>query len=278
MRSICRSPRLPALPRPSSPSPCPPICSAGWSAPPACPHLLAAAEPPLGLKARAGLGIVGAAAASALPSCCCACWTAAGAKGQARARSRATASPGFAAAISIRTRRFAGRFPPPAISASLRRRRLPDASEEPAPFWLPGREAEAAEPALEPRLDDRRSGFRGSDLKPDAPARRPIVATPDSSDPAAPVPEPARPPAPSWLAEAEAEAAESGHEPQAVLQPEPEPEPAPEPQPVRAPAAETSIAELMRRLEQGLARRRTHRVFSPAQSAGARAAGLPRSE
>ena len=50
---------------------------------------------------------------------------------------------------------------------------------------------------------------------------------------------------------------------------QPEPEPAPEPQPVRAPAAEASIADLMRRLEQGW------RAAAPTGSSARRQAQAP---
>ncbi len=97
--------------------------------------------------------------------------------------------------------------------------------------------------------------LRRRDFHPDAPARRPIFAARDFGEPAPPCPPP-----PSWLAEAEPEQARPEPEPEpepaearpeAAL-PKPEPEPAPEP----ADAGSASLAELMERLERGLARRR----------------------
>jgi hypothetical protein len=164
------------------------------------PSLLAAAEPPLGLKARAGVGLAGALAAFVL------------------------------------------------VFALLR---LLDRSgfEKPRP--------EAAPPPEEadlPRL-------RRRDVHPDAPVRRPISAARDLGEPAPP-PEPVKAAVtPVWLAEA---------------QPEPEPAPPPEPieaaatpvwvaeaQPEPAPAVEASLDDLMARLAQGLARRRTRQAFTP---------------
>ena len=186
------------------------------------PHLLAAAEPPLGLKARAGIGIAGAAAAF-----------------------------GF---VFLMMRMLDG---------FGRKRARP--------------EPELDEDELRPRL-------RRRDLHPDAPVCRPISATRDFGEPAPPPfvpaepyaapPEADAPPAPdwpaapdepleltersapSWLAEAEPESEVA----EAVAS---EPEPEPEPRPVPVPA-DASLDDLMRRLEQGLARRRTRQVFAPA--------------
>jgi hypothetical protein len=191
------------------------------------PHLLAAAEPPLGLKARAGIGIAGAAAAFGL--------------------------------VFIMMRMLDGA----------------------------GRKKAQPEPELDE--DEMRPRLRRRDLHPDAPVCRPISATRDFGEPAPPPLEPAVVPAPAeeflpaWFHEADAEALELQSEPEAKPEPEPElhagvePEPEPEPviepalerdapvSPQPAPAAEASIADLMRRLEQGMARRRTHQVFAPAQ-------------
>ena len=163
------------------------------------PSLLAAAEPPLGLKARAGVGLAGALAAFVL------------------------------------------------VFALLR---LLDRSgfEKPRPEAAPPEEADL------PRL-------RRRDVHPDAPVRRPISAARDLGEPAPP-PEPVTAAAtPVWLAEAQ-----------------PEPEPALPPEPVEAattpvwpaearpepePAVEASLDDLMERLAQGLARRRTRQVFPP---------------
>ncbi len=116
-----------------------------------------------------------------------------------------------------------------------------------------GRDKRAARPEEEGEAPRRRRDFH-----PDAPVRRPISAARDLGEPAPP--EPVRTAVPIWLDEAAPVAAP---EAAAEAEPEPEPEPAPEPEPLPepAPAAEmpTSIAALMERLEQGLARRQRPR-------------------
>ncbi|HEX9932702.1 MAG TPA: hypothetical protein VGB08_07650 [Allosphingosinicella sp.] len=152
------------------------------------------------------------------------------------------------------------------------------------------REREAAEPEREfeaPRL-------RRSDVHPDAPARRPILAARELGEPTpsrAPFPAPAPAPAPFWRpedfpAEPQAEQADDGPADELeldgpgieMLAPAPppvDPTAAPTlPEPVLVPAAaleaaaapptaetagDDSIAELMARLERGLARRRQER-------------------
>jgi hypothetical protein len=94
--------------------------------------------------------------------------------------------------------------------------------------------------------EDGEAPRRRRDFHPDAPVRRPISAARDLGEPAPPVPP--KPVVPVWLDEAEPVAA-----PKAAVVPEPEPEP--EPVPVPVPEMPTSIAGLMERLEQGLARR-----------------------
>jgi hypothetical protein len=184
------------------------------------PHLLAAAEPPLGLKARGMIGIAGAGAAF-----------------------------GF-------------------VFLLMR--------------MLDGAGRGKAEP--EPEAEEDRPRLRRRDLHPDAPVCRPISATRDFGEPAPPPlqrtaaqawsaePEETEEPlelshhhAPSWLAEPEPDSILPEPEP---FVPEPEPVPQPEaaaaPKPHPEPLADASLAELMRRLEQGLARRRTRQVFAPA--------------
>lgn len=102
-----------------------------------------------------------------------------------------------------------------------------------------------AKPAFEP--EEGEAPRRRRDYHPDAPVRRPISAARDLGEPAPP--EPARAPVPAWLDEAAPVAA-----PEAVVEPEPAPEPLPAPEPAPA-EMPTSIAALMERLEQGLARR-----------------------
>jgi hypothetical protein len=129
------------------------------------------------------------------------------------------------------------------------------------------------EPVFAPE-DEEAPRLRRRDFHPDAGARRPISAARDLGEPAPPTPP--RAPVPIWLDEAEPVAAPveaaivPEPEPQpapapapapveAAIAPEPEPQPAPAPAPApaAAPAPEmpTSIAALMERLEQGLARR-----------------------
>ena len=178
------------------------------------PHLLAAAEPPLGLKARGAIGIAGAIAAF-----------------------------GFV----FMTMRM--------LDRSGRKRPRPE------PEAMVGEEER-------PRL-------RRRDLHPDAPVCRPISANRDFGEPAPPpmepalAPEPAGDGFPAWLAEPEPEELELQTSPtpesesEAVTSAiEPRIEPA---QRAIEPAAEASLPELMRRLEQGLARRRTRQIFAPAQ-------------
>lgn len=91
---------------------------------------------------------------------------------------------------------------------------------------------------------------RRRDFHPDAPAPRPISAAREFGEPAPP----GRPsgPQPAWLAGAEAEP-----EPEPEAEPVPAEHPDAMPEPAAGPAAlPASLAELMDRLEQGLARRR----------------------
>ena len=149
------------------------------------PNFLSAAEPPLGFKARAGIGVAGALAVFGL------------------------------------------------VLLLLRR--------------LDNKGAARANSA--PATDEDMPRLRRRDVHPDAPVRRPISAARDLGEPAPPPVAPAaRAPIPVWLAGAD------------VVEVEPEPEPAPAPEP----KAEASLADLMARLERGLARRRTRRVFAPA--------------
>lgn len=107
--------------------------------------------------------------------------------------------------------------------------------------------AAKAEPAFEAGAAAPRP--RRRDAHPDAPMRRPISAASDFGEP-----EPEQPtaPAPLWLAEAEPELAPA------------EPAPA-EPEP----AASASVAELMARLERGLAHRRTRQPYASMPAAPA---------
>lgn len=186
------------------------------------PHLLAAAEPPLGLKARGMIGIVGAAA-----------------------------SFGFVFLVL----------------------RMLDSA---------GRKKARPEPELDE--EENRPRLRRRDLHPDAPVCRPISATRDFGEPAPPPLAPAEPHTPAWFAEPappqEADgrpAPEWPAEPEEPLELTERPAPswlaetdtaateavAPEPEPRPVPA-DASLDDLMRRLEQGLARRRTPQVFAPA--------------
>lgn len=147
------------------------------------PSLVSAAAPPLGMKARLGLGLVGAVLVFAL------------------------------------------------VFFTLRRL---DRKPSPRPF------AAAPEPEA-PKL-------RRRDSHPDAPARRPISAMRDLGEPA--------PPERELTAQPEQLLVEPLQS--VVLTPEPE-SVAPEPEPQAEPLAAVSLDELMKRLEQGLARRRAPR-------------------
>lgn len=131
------------------------------------------------------------------------------------------------------------------------------------------REEEELEAAQEPPR------LRRRDFHPDAPARRPILATEDLSEPEAraplmPEPEPE-------ISEPEAEAEPVRTE----WLPEPEPmvaepvsasvEAEPAPRPAAVPAHGSSIPELLARLEEGLARRRADPVPPSAAPAPAQA-------
>ena len=181
------------------------------------PHLLAAAEPPLGLKARAGIGIAGAAATFGLVY------------------------------LVLRMLDRAGR----------------------------------TKDAPEAEIEEDMPRLRRRDLHPDAPICRPISATRDFGEPApptleAPEPEPAASfdatdPAldgdehfsPSWYSALE-ESLETFDRPDDARLPDVEvsaevDRPSPEP------TAPASLDDLMRRLEQGLQRRRTRHKFAPAR-------------
>jgi hypothetical protein len=109
--------------------------------------------------------------------------------------------------------------------------------------------------------DEQAPKLRRRDVHPDAPGRRPISAARDLGEPASfePLaPEPPKASVPLWLDEAPPEVlAEPEPEPEPEPQPEVATEPAPEPAPAPPTDQPTSIAALMERLEQGLARRRS---------------------
>jgi hypothetical protein len=129
---------------------------------------------------------------------------------------------------------------------------------------------------FEPEREPETPRLRRADVHPDAPARRPILATRELGEPAPAVPV-ALPEQPAPVPEAELRELEEELElvdraepissepvwPEPALLPEPEPEPLPpvaDQGPVAAsaavePAEDASIADLMARLERGLARR-----------------------
>jgi hypothetical protein len=197
------------------------------------PHLLAAAEPPLGFKARAMLGVAGAGAAFGLAF--------------------------VLLRLLDRSGRTKARSEPQAldeVGPRLRRRDLHPDAPVCRPISATRDFGEPAPPPLEldhphdssPWLDDADAEigqFRPGEEEPsdETPWSTPEVAPVIAAEPAAP-PEPAERPAPAWFAPAAAETAA--------------PDPGPEP------AAEASLAELVRRLEQGLARRRTGQSFAAA--------------
>jgi len=196
------------------------------------PQLLAAAEPPLGLKARGAIGIAAAAA-----------------------------SFGFVF-MMMRMLDRAGRT-----------KHMP-----------------------EPEIDEDAPRLRRRDLHPDAPICRPISATRDFGEPAPPPLRHPDPEAQIWCEEPESpsEALEAPAAPDAREAPDADQQAAPswsasleEPleladhhvpawlpdaapqaeaekdEPKPEPVTEASLADLMRRLEHGLKRRRTPQVFSP---------------
>ena len=150
----------------------------------------------------------------------------------------------------------------------------------------PRRAERALEPETDPDAEPATPRLRRADFHPDAPARRPILATRDLGDPS---PAAAPAPAPSW------EPGESAPEPEealdldgpgieiieadepeaseaAAVEPPEEAEPAAGPAVAAHPAAraerleDASIAELMARLENGLARRLRQRAVAAAQA------------
>lgn len=114
-------------------------------------------------------------------------------------------------------------------------------------------------------LDAQMPRLRRADVHPDAPARRPILAARELGEPE-PRRQPALEPEPVPEAEPEPETVEApdfdeleltGPEIEMIVEASPyEPEPVPEPQLMASPGADdSSVQELMARLERGLARR-----------------------
>lgn len=211
------------------------------------PSILAAAQPPLGLTARVVIAIGGAAIAFGIVFLLL----------RLLDRSGMSAPEAKADdALAPRVRRRDGHPDAPAprpISAArdLGEPMPPRAPGAAVPLWL-----DEAEPVSAPVLE------AAPEVEPE-PAPEPIVLTPPAPEIAfvpevepevAVVPEPE--PEPVFETEPETVPA---HEPEVAVLVEPEPEPAPIP----APQAEmpNSIAALMERLEQGLAKRR---VIEPA--------------
>ena len=183
------------------------------------PSILPAAAPPLGFKARIGVGLAGAVAVFGLVF------------------------------LLLRLLDRTGYDAPKAA---------------PTPEPAPDIDAETESPRA-----------RRRDAHPDAPAPRPILAAREFGEPAPPLA-----PRPTWLEPAEIDVAPTAPEarPVAPSPPEPEPEPEPEPQPGPEPApdaesvrtaeaAPASLADLMARLERGLARRRMPRSAASAPKA-----------
>jgi hypothetical protein len=272
------------------------------------PHLLAAAEPPLGLKARGAIGIAGAAAAFGLVFLLLRMLDRRGRARPAAPREaeddpsrprlrRRDGHPDAPVCRPISAARDFGEPAPPARKAKAHEAAPPpgpaEAQEAPALELTEAQLAPEPEPAPQP----------------EPPAPEPI----ERQEAHAPAPEPAeREARPAWFVDDEAEpdaalaeafapdletvraalweqaeaelAAEPVqvwdrepviepapvHEPEpeptTAFEPEPEPvpacEPAPKPEPQIEPLADASLPELMRRLEQGLARRRDRRTFA----------------
>jgi len=221
------------------------------------PHLLAAAEPPLGLKARAGIGIAGAGAAFGLVFLLMRMLDR---RGRARPAvrepegehaprlRRRDVHPDAPVCRPISAARDFGEPAPPAPRAQPE----PSAPPAPAPLeltertpaWFVDEEAEpddALAEAFAPDLDTVRAALWD---------------------------EPGIAPEPAPASESEPEAEPAGYEPEPVpvyaAEPEPAPacEPEPEPELRPEPLAEATLPDLMRRLEQGLARRRDRRAFA----------------
>lgn len=243
------------------------------------PHLLAAAEPPLGLKARLMLGVAGAAAAFGLaflllrmldrgPRVSRRPEPESEEEGRPRLRRR-DLHPDAPVCRPISAARDFGEPAPP---VPLER------DEEPVPAWFAAAETETADPQPEPAMDEHRAGFRGRDVRHEKAGRQPISALWETDEPSPPMPEPAEPqvagrcdepaqadgaeePIPPRSAEAE-EPLEltEGTAPAWLAADEPQPDRA-ELEPPAAPA-DASLPCLMRRLEQGLARRRDREAFA----------------
>jgi hypothetical protein len=180
---------------------------------------------------------------------------------------------------------------------------LEDVPEEATPPWLAEADADVAETPSEPAMDEQRFNSFNRHVHQAPPARQPIFAVPDLVEPEAPVPELAAP-VPPMPKSVEPEAVERIAEPPPPLPEPVETEVAGEPagfvppeadepaasaasaeveEPLELteratpdwladaeseaepePAVESSLPDLLRRLEQGLARRRDHRVFAAA--------------
>ena len=249
------------------------------------PHLLAAAEPPLGFKARAMIGVAGAAVSFALAYLLLRMLDRSGREKARPVREmfeeagprlrRRDLHPDAPVCRPISAARDFGEPAPPAPPLPP----LPEQDEEPAPPWFAAAEPDIADPLPEPAFDEPRPSFRGREIPQDAFGRQPITAVRDPDEPAPPVPEPAEPQAADPFpgpAQAEAEAEEEpipadSAEPEEPLELTDRQAPAwlaaeePQaawPEPRAEPAAEASLTDLMQRLERGLARRRDRQVFA----------------
>ena len=210
------------------------------------PSILSAAQPPLGLTARVALAIGGAMIVFGLVFLLLRLLDRSGLNSAPEARDEADAQ-------APRVRRRDGHPDAPVprpISAArdLGEPMPPVAPRAAVPIWLD--EAEPVAPLVE----------AGPEIEPE-PAVQPVI---ELTPPAEPEPVAGFPPEPEIAAEPEpwpqpALVAEAEPEPALVLEAEPEREPEAESEPEPAPKADlpTSIAELMARLEQGLAKRKT---------------------
>jgi hypothetical protein len=202
------------------------------------PGILSAAQPPLGLTARVAIAVGVAAITFGLVFLLLRLLDRSGMGGSARVEEEDVLAP------RVRRRDVHPDAPSrrPISAARDFGEPAPPEAFRPVPIWLDEAEPVAAVPLVEPESEP-------------AYETEPVAGR-------LPEPEPVFIPEPEPEAEFVAEVAEPEPEPEVAIEPEPvaviEPEPEPEPAPAPKPQADmpTSIAALMERLEQGLAKRR----------------------
>lgn len=252
------------------------------------PSILPAAEPPLGFKARIGVGAAGAVLVFGVVFLLLRLLDRTGLDGKGEEEAQPQAP-------RARRRDFHPDAPAPRPISAARDFGEPAPPIAPKPLWLEPAEAgpepvafargpepfedpQEVEAAAEPEPCDPRPGPEPQPVefrREPEPIARPAELEPGPEPERGPEPEPfqfQRGPEP---AARPTEAAQAGPEPLAFAS-EPEPEPGHEP----APAIEgsASIAELMARLERGLARARTGQDMAPPAPVQAAAAPPPEAE